>query len=171
MPNLRESYAATELQSHAHSDLRETPIDRIAAAGLCNPQGVNLWKAKFNHDSRAFMALSAWLFYHCQSRYKGATPDTLRRAVQQSLKESLSSLLCLPCNGAGGLLIDQKWEICPKCEGTSVKRWSDLDRARSMQVSMKSAENMKHKIAYISRKISELDHEVNREMNRQLERN
>lgn len=168
--NLRESYAATELQSHAHSDLRETPIDRIAAAGLCNPLGIMLWKAKYSHDSVSYINLEHALWRMCRAKYPNAPAATLRKAVEQSLRESLSPDICLTCNGLKGVTIDHKWVVCTKCDGTGVQRYSDLRRSRGMQISLKTTEYLTHKIRYCINVISKLDFEVNGEMNRQLER-
>ena len=167
--NLRESYAGTAVAGLGWSDHGERPIDRVAAAGLADPLGMMLWRAKY--EGSEGQALEAWrnLVFVLESRYRAENKETCERIVSQCMREYLHAS-CEICLGRGEMMLEKIRIVCNRCHGVKVKRYSDIDRARSMKISIAKARVLGHKIAWLAGEINRLDAGVNGVLVRQLER-
>ena len=168
--NLREPYAATAFAGLGWSEVSERPIDRVAAAGFADGLGLALWRAKYQYSQSAVVLAMQGLRTRFQARYKSESWDMSQRVVTQCLLEYLKPA-CEVCLGRGEARLQNGVRIvCRGCGGTQVKRYSDFERARSMQISLCKVRAIAHKIGWLSRQIGSLDAGVNRVMSEQLDR-
>lgn len=168
--NLREPYAATALAGLGWSEISERPIDRVAAAGFADGLGLALWKAKYQGSVKAMNTAARGLFKLFGSRYKSESDDMCLRITAQCFLEYLNPG-CEVCLGRGEAVLTNGVKIiCRGCQGTQVKRYTDSDRARSMDISIGMSRAIAHKIGWLSAEINRLDGSVNGVMNEQLER-
>lgn len=168
--NLREPFASTAVAGLGWSEISERPIDRVAASGFADALGVRLWKAKYQDSSTDAVSAVNTLADKVKQRYKAENKDTCYRIAFQCLIEYLKPH-CLLCMGRGETKLQNGVKIiCRECRGTQVKRYTDFDRARSMQISLAKTRAITHKLSWLSDEIQRLDMGVNRVMNEQLER-
>lgn len=172
--NLREPYAATAFANLGWSEIAERPIDRVAAAGFADPLGTTLWKGKYQDSAsanvKAVLALTKRVFERFNGRYKNEATDMSLRITAQCMLEYLRPN-CETCLGRGETVLKNGVKIvCHECNGTQVKRYSDFDRARSMQISLAKVRAIAHKMGWLACEIQRLDSGVNSIMNGQLEK-
>lgn len=170
MSNLREAYAATDMAGLGWSGFVERPIDRVAAAGFASELGVMLWSAKYQDSASAVVKAAHELVEIFGSRYLSESREMCERVVRQCLTEYLKPS-CMVCEGRGEMELNNGVKVvCGECRGAKVKRYSDSERARAMQISLAKVRAIGHKIAWLAGEINRLDSGVNFVMNRQLER-
>ncbi len=167
--NLREPYAGTAFAGLGWSEVRERPIDRVAAAGFCDELGMFLWKAKYQHSASATVKALRTLEMRFKVRYQGESWDLIRRVVAQCLLEYLKPN-CDTCLGRGEMKLEDRIIVCTECRGSSAKHYTDYERARSMQISLAKAGAIGHKLKWLSAEIGKLDAGVNVVMSEQLGR-
>ena len=168
MSNLREAFSSTH-----HANLgwqeHEAAIDRVAAAGRAERIGVCLWKARYMLEAWAYQESNNLLLKRFISRYKAEDAGVAQKIVSQALQEFLLSF-CSTCLGAKELIDDDLKIICEDCGGSGVKRYTDRERARSMQMSLQRYRSVSHKLAWVQRLINEEESRVNYVLNVELER-
>lgn len=169
MANLREAYAATSLASLEMDAERERAIDRVAAAGRCPTLGVNIWKARYMLESKAYQDALGQLRLHFSDRYRAESLDIAKRIVEQCFHEFLVNA-CKDCNGAKELMAGELRVICETCEGSGIRRYTDFERARSMKLSMQRVKSLNHKLNWLLGEIQSMDNQVNTIMAAELER-
>lgn len=169
MTNLREAYASTALASLEWSEERERAIDRVAAAGKCSRLGVDLWKARYMLESKAYQDCSEGLRLHYLNRYKAESQGIAERIVSECLHEFLGPV-CLVCSGRRELIAGDLKITCAECDGSGLRRYSDVDRARHMQLSLEYVLVLSRKIGWLMNELFELDRSVNAVLAEELER-
>lgn len=169
MANLREAYAATCLASLEMDAERERAVDRVAAAGRCPTLGLNIWKARYQLESKAYKEALGGLQAHYRGRYGADTPETAARVVEQAFHEFLSAM-CRDCQGAKELMAGELRVVCQTCEGSGIRRYTDFERARSMQISMQRVRLLGHKLQWTLSEMQSLDNQVNTIISAELER-
>jgi hypothetical protein len=169
MSNLREAYAATATASLEWSEQRERAIDRVAAAGLAPRLGMDLWRARYQLSLQSFRDAHQGLVQLYQTRYKSETTDMACRIVDEALSEFMGPA-CTSCNGAREMILDQLKIVCTTCEGSGLRRYSNFERARRMQVSMRRVETINGKLAWLAGEMGSLDKAVNTIIAAELER-
>lgn len=167
--NLREAYATTAFRSLEWDEEHERAIDRIAAAGMCHPIGINLWRAKFSLDSRSYFSAKGQLIAHFLARYKSESRDIAERVVDQALHEYLSPE-CPTCRGAKEVIAGSLRQLCQSCSGTGLRRYSDSDRSGHMQLSFARTRVLAAKIRWALDEMGTFDRAVNAQMIIELER-
>lgn len=109
-------------------------IDLVTAAGMAKPElGVLLIRAYVGNDPGA-VKMATWLATRQSRRYmKGITEGMRRKLVGAAITEFLLPM-CQPCGGTGKSLIEQKWSVCPKCNGMMLKRYTNGERAQMIGI-------------------------------------
>jgi hypothetical protein len=167
--NLREPYAATALASLEWSEVRERAIDRVAAAGKCSRLGLDLWKARYLLEVKAYQDVSESLRLHYLNKYKAESQGIAERIVSECLHEFLGPV-CLVCSGRRELVVGDLKITCAECDGSGLRRYSDIDRARHMQLSLQYVRLLSRKIGWLMGELFDLDRSVNVIMAEELER-
>ena len=148
---------------------REKAIDRVAASGKCSPLGLAFWKARYQLEAKAYQDARKGLIALYKERYRREEHPIVIKVIEQCLHEYLSPF-CDSCKGAREMVLDDLRVTCPACDGAGVKRYSDEDRARAMQLSYGMTKRLAHKIRWVLGEIHSMDREVNSVMAEQLER-
>jgi hypothetical protein len=167
--NLREPYAATALASLEWSEVRERAIDRVAAAGKCSRLGLDLWKARYLLEVKAYQDVSESLRLHYLNKYKAESQGMAEKIVSACLHEFLGPV-CLVCSGRRELIAGDLKITCAECDGSGLRRYSDLDRARHMQLSLHYVHLLSRKIGWLMGELHDLDRAVNSVIAAELER-
>lgn len=109
-------------------------IDFVAAAGMTKPElGILLIRAYVGNDAGA-VKLATWLATKQSRRYLPNIPEGMRRKLAGAAVREFLLPICNPCGGTGKALQGQKWIVCPTCAGTTIKRYTDGERARMIGV-------------------------------------
>jgi len=169
MANLREAYAATALASLEMDAERERAVDRVAAAGRCPTLGLNIWKARYQLEPTAYKDALNGLSTHFRDKYKAESHVIARMLVEQAFHEFMSPQ-CKTCSGAKHVMTGELKVTCPTCEGYGLRRYTDFERARSMQISMQRVKSLEHKLAWLLREMQSMDNQVNVIISAELER-
>lgn len=170
MTNLREAYAATHHANLDWNEERERAVDRVAAAGMCDALGIALWKAKYMLEVAAYHESKKLLVaLYRDGRSKFETPAIVEKIADQVLHEYLSDK-CSACGGAKELVEDNLRVTCAKCDGSGVRRYTDMERARTMQIGLDRVRRLDRGIRWLAAEISSRDLDVNSLMADQLER-
>jgi len=167
--NFRESYAVAARQSLAWDDNHERAIDRIAAAGRCPRIGCELWRARYALDAMSYHSARKGLIKVYRERYTSEFESIIEKVVDQALHEHLSPA-CETCLGSGEVVCGELKVVCPECMGHRVRRYSDSERSRMMQVSYQRSKSLAHKLAWLLNKMGTWEAQVNVIMNNELER-
>jgi hypothetical protein len=141
----------------------------VCAAGKAPKVGMELWRCKYQNSSVAYHALSKSLIELYRGRYKAESEDTARRVVAEALSEFLGPA-CQSCNGAREMILDELRIECQDCKGSGLRRYSDYDRARRMQISMQKVRSLSHKLGWLAGELGSMDRLVNAIMVDELER-
>lgn len=168
MANLREALVATSLASFAWAD-SERAIDRVAASGKCPRLGVDLWKARYMLEARAYHDARKGLIVMYRERYIRERLDIVERLVDQGLHEFLSPF-CKACLGAKEMMVGELKVMCGVCMGVGVKKYTDEERASCMGLSYGLTKRLAHKLRWLNGEMQALDKEVNIQLNIELER-
>lgn len=167
--NLREPYAAAARQSLEWDEDYERAIDRIAAAGMCERFGLDLWRARYALDVASYQSARKLLVILFRERYRSEDPGVVEKVVEQCLHEFLSSA-CIACNGAREIIAGDLRRVCDTCGGTGVRRYSESTRSRMMEISFGKTKMLSHKFQWLLNEMATADVEVNELMNVELER-
>lgn len=120
-------------------------------------------------ESKAYEEALQSLLTAFRARYGAEAADVAARVVAQGFNEFLFPF-CSQCLGAKEAVIEKLKVVCPTCQGLGLKRFSDFERARSMQLSYGLTKRLAHKIRWVYDKAAALDALVNVQMGEQLER-
>lgn len=149
----------------------ERPVDRIGAAGRAAidcPIGILVWKARDSLETAAYLSLQKELFRRFTKRYRD--DETIARAiVSQALHEFFSSD-CRNCQGTKEVLYQECKVTCPECQGSGTHRYSDSERARTMQLSYARVKYSAHKLAWLTNLLGTEDRRFSLLMSAQLDR-
>jgi hypothetical protein len=168
MANLREAYSRVSFASLEWDENAEKAIDRVAAAALANPLGLLLWKAKYLLEGDAYRRAQIALGEVYGKRYRDAAP--IRAAlVGQALREFLAPA-CRTCRGVGEHMLEDRRVVCDTCAGTKIHRYTDMERAGTMQLSFGLTKHAAHKLQWLLGLMGDEDRQVNAVMCEQLER-
>lgn len=168
MSNLREAYSHVSFASLEWNDTEEKAVDRVAAGALANPLGLLLWKAKYLLEADAYKRVQTALCEIYGKRYRDA--PTIRAAlVGQALREFLAPA-CRTCHGVGEHMLEDRRVVCETCGGSKIHRYTDQERAGTMQLSYGLTKHAAHKLQWLLGLMADEDRRVNAVMCRQLER-
>jgi hypothetical protein len=168
--DLRQRYASTALQGLGSSPERERAVDVVGAAGRANAIGVDIWKTAYSLEASAWIRLRTAAIKAFQERYP--RENLVDRVVEQAIHEFCGPA-CAECTGTGkvgALALDSPQVVCPECNGTKIRHYTDITRAAMMSVSYAKTKHLAHKIGWTIQFLSGLDKDVNSTMNEQLER-
>jgi len=180
MADLREAYAATHTASMEWSE-HERAIDRIAASGRCSVLGVALWKARYMacihfkgaevvaFEKVALREAMEALKSLYSNRYRSDGDDLVVRLVVQSLAEWIHQA-CRDCGGRRELMAGETRVVCDTCGGSGLRRYSDAERSRMMQISYGMVKHSAHKLQWLRDQIGTEDVKVNYQMAFELEK-
>lgn len=169
MANLRESLASTGMANLSWDEDYERAIDRVAACGKCESLGVDLWKARYMLEVSAYHRCRWELLKRVLARYKHEDRGIAQKLVDQALIEFIASF-CPTCGGAREIMLNELRVLCDTCGGSGVRRYSDYDRCRMMQISYRRYQSLQHKLSWIQRVIEDSEKSVNYRLNVELER-
>lgn len=168
MSNLREAYSHVSFASLEWNENTERAVDRVAAAALANPLGLLLWKAKYLLESDAYRRAQTALGEIYGKRYRDV-PTVRAALVGQALREFLAPS-CRTCHGVGEHMLEDRRVVCETCGGSKIHRYTDQERAGTMQLSYALTKHCAHKLQWLLGVMGAEDSKVNAEMCRQLER-
>lgn len=172
MSNLRERYASTALQGLGSSAERERAVDVVGAAGRCDAVGIDVWRTAFGLERSAYARLKRATLKAFLDRYPRET--LAERVVEQAIHEFCGPQ-CLNCEATGkvgALELGSPQAVCPACNGTKIRHYTDATRAAMMSVSYGKTKYLAHKIAWtVAWLLSSPDVRANIQMNIELERN
>lgn len=120
-------------------------------------------------EASAYQDAKKGLIKLYKERYPAEEQTLIIKVIEQCLHEYLSPF-CAECNGAKEMVLEALKVTCPACDGSGVRRYSDEDRARAMQVSYGLTKRLAHKIRWVLGEINTMDREVNSVLAAQLER-
>jgi len=166
---MRELYAATHHASLQWTEDHERAIDRVAAAGRAPTLGVQIWRARYMLESKAYQDAINGLTAHYLARYKAERPDMARRLVEEILSEFMGPS-CISCNGARELVEDELRVVCDSCHGTGLRHYTDMERAGRMKLSYGRVKSLSHKMMWLMDEIGSMDKSVNEIVSFELER-
>jgi hypothetical protein len=169
MSNLREAYASTATASLEWSEERERAIDRVCAAGKAPRLGMDLWRARYQLSLPSFRDAHKGLVQLFLTRYRSETTDMACKLVDEALSEFMGPA-CTSCLGAREMILDQLKIVCTGCQGSGLRRYSDFERARRMQVSLQRVRSVNHKLGWLAGEMGSLDRAVNSVIAAELER-
>lgn len=170
MANLRKLVASALNSSDlSESYIIETAIDRVAALAFSDALGSELWALKYAGDARAWNRALALL----SLRSKRAAPD--RRIRTMLCRVCLIEWVDENCRSCGGRRIIAAStlgvaHVCTVCNGTGLKRYSDVWRMREMRMDRHAYRRWEPRFAAVHRKISDADTQVWHELSQQLGR-
>lgn len=168
MSDLREAYSHVSFASLEWSENTERAVDRVAAAALANPVGLLLWKAKYLLEPDAYKSAQIALGEIYQKRYRDA-PTVRAALVGQALREFLAPS-CRTCRGVGEHMLEDRRVVCDTCGGSKIHRYTDAERAGTMQLSYALTKHAAHKLQWLLGIMGDEDRKVNAVMCEQLER-
>lgn len=109
-----------------HADF-ERPIDRLTALGLSDPLGAALWRFKYLHDRSSYQRALHLLAHKVTCQLK-VDLNYARQLSTAAIKEYAIDT-CDKCNGVGHIYEGIHAGKCKPCDGTGMKRYSDVERA------------------------------------------
>jgi hypothetical protein len=169
LANLRDVYAGTALASLEWSDNRERAVDRVAASARAPELGLLLWKVRILNESTAYKKAQILLIKVFLERYRSESGLIAEKCVEQSMVEWLAPA-CQACDGRGDVLHEGLKVVCPVCEGYKVKRYTDVERAWRMKLSLQRVRSLNHKLTWLAKELGSMDRAVNSVMAAELER-
>ena len=166
---MREALASTSLAGLGWSEDRERAVDRVAASGKAPTLGLQIWKARYMLESKAYQDAIKGLTAHYLARYRAEQPDIARMVVEEVLSEFMGPS-CVSCNGARELVEGDLRVTCESCGGTGLRRYSDAERASRMKLSYARVKSLSHKFQWIMGELGGMDRTVNEIIAWELER-
>ena len=170
MSNLREPLSSAALSSLEWSPIVERTIDRVAASGKAPRLGLDIWKAAYGLESKAFNDAIEALTEAYLGRYKRESPELAAKICEQIVGEYIAQF-CISCQGSREVMCGDLKVICNDCAGSGVRKYTDAERARMMKISFGLVCAIRHKFSWAYNHLSENDKAVNIVMVRELERN
>lgn len=168
MADLREAYSHVSFANLEWEEGVEKAVDRVAAGGRIDPLGLLIWKAKYLLEPDAYRKAQIALCEAYGKRYRDAAP-VAAALVGQALREFLSPT-CRDCRGVGEMMVNERRVVCETCGGSKLHRYSDEERARTMQLSYGLTKHAAHKITWLLGLMGRVDRLANAVMCEQLER-
>jgi len=169
MPDLRESLAGTVLASLEWSEIAEKAIDRVAASGKAHALGLSLWKAKYQLEVSSYHDARGGLIRLFRAKYPSETPEIAVACVDEALHEWLGPA-CKACLGARELVSEALRVVCSRCNGSGLERYSDVQRAKRMQLSVGRVHKLARRLQWLAGELGSLDRAVNSVLCEELER-
>lgn len=169
MANLREAYAASAHQSLQWTADVERAVDRVAAAGMVDRFGADLWRARYGLDSASFRNAIKLLTRVYAERYPRDGEMMASKCADQVISEFLASF-CTSCLGSREALNGDLKAPCSACSGTGLRHYTDEERSRIMGLSYAVVKHASHKLQWLHNFVSTQDSIVNTIMARELER-
>jgi hypothetical protein len=77
---------------------------------------------------------------------------------------------CANCNGARELIAGERRIVCPACDGLGLKRYSDRERARYMDLGLSEWRRVADKVKPIVEALTKAERQVSARMHLELER-
>lgn len=167
--DMREALASTAFASLEWAEERERAVDRVAASGRAPRLGLDLWKARYLLESKAYQDARKGLVHAFRERYVHETPSIAEKCTEEALSEFLGPA-CSTCNGARELVIGDLRVECEPCHGSGLKVYSDWERASRMQLSLQWVRKLAPKLAWLAGELGSLDRAVNSVIADQLEK-
>jgi hypothetical protein len=130
--------------------------------------GILIWCAKYIGESRARTQLFKEVLKLYRERYRDRQ-EIAEVLVSQAMTEFLSPH-CIICRGAKEILRSNRIIECPGCNGIGIRKYSDTERAKAMQINLGITQRCAGKIGWVVNKLTTEDRLVNWEMAQQLER-
>ncbi len=149
----------------------ERPVDRVAAAGRAAincPVGLLLWKARDSLESASYIALKSALLRLFTKRYRDEI-TVATAIVDQAVREYMGAG-CRGCQGLKEVMFQERKVTCPDCSGSGTHRYSDSERAGTMQLSYSRVKYSSHKIAWVLSTLGTEDRRMSLLMSQQLDR-
>jgi len=168
--NLRKLVAAALNSSDlSESYIIETAIDRIGALAFSDALGAELWALKYGGDARSWHPAMRLL----SLRTKRAAPSEPIR--YRLCRVCLTEWIDENCRSCGGRQIIAAStmavaHVCTVCNGTGLKRYSDLWRMREMHMDKHAYRRWEHRFAAVHRKIADADTQTWHDLSEQLGR-
>lgn len=169
MANLREALAATSVASLEWSEERERAVDRVAASGRAPALGVQLWKARYMLEAKAYQDARRGLIRLFLERHPAEKPSIAEKCVDEALSEFLGPA-CSSCSGARELVTENLRVVCEACGGSGLRRYTDWERASRMQISLQWVRTLSRKLSWLAGELGSLDRAVNSVISDELER-
>ena len=167
--NLRELVAGALQSSHLEqSAIREAAIDRIGGLAFSDPLGCELWRL-MAYQANAYERVLGLLGKRARNVI---AVRTMRRKVCVAVTAEFIDQACRTCGGIGYLLATSTSakRLCPTCEGTRQRRYSDLWRARQLGVDVEAYPRWDRRYSVVSGLLADADRLTFRELSLQLER-
>jgi len=114
----------------------ERPIDRLTALGLSDPLGAALWRFKYLHDRASYQRALHLLAHKVTCQLK--VDLTYARQLSTVAIKEYAVDTCDKCNGVGHIYEGIHAGKCNACDGSGVKRYSDVERALAAGLPMES---------------------------------
>ena len=169
MPNLRELVsAALDSGDLSQSVIRETAIDRIGGMAFADALGAELWRLLSN-QAEAYPRVVALLG-------KRARPvvavSGMRRKIAVAVVHEYVDSACRTCHGAGYLPASPVAvrRLCPTCEGSLKRRYTDTWRAQQLQLDIDNYRKWDRRYAVVVQILADADRGAYYALALQLER-
>jgi len=169
MANLRELVsAALDSGDLSQSVIRETAIDRIGGMAFADVLGAELWRLLSNQQE-AYPRVVAILG-------KRARPVVaaggIRRKIAVAVVHEYVDSACRTCHGTGHLAATPTAvaRLCPTCEGSLKRRYSDTWRAQQLELDIDSYRKWDRRYALVVQILADADRGACRMLALQLER-
>lgn len=144
-------------------------MDRVAASGRASTLGLQIWKARYMLESKAYQDAIKGLTAHYLKTYKAERPEMARRLVEEILSEFMGPS-CTTCNGARELVEEELRVTCHACQGSGLRVYSDIERATRMKLSLQHTRLLTRKMGWLMGELGAMDRAVNTVIAVELER-
>lgn len=125
--------------------------------------------ARYGLQSQAFRDAVTGLVIEYLGRYKREDKGLVEKMAHQLLSEYIAQF-CVACRGTGEVMHNDLKTRCSVCWSSGVRKYTDEERARMMQISYARIKQMRFKFQWLYDYISSADRRVNDVMVRELER-
>lgn len=120
-------------------------------------------------ESPAYKAAIKTLTQSFLERYRSEDREMATKVVEQALSEYMAPF-CLTCKGAGETVVNDLKVVCVTCSGSRLRRYSDVERAGLMKLSLQRVRGLARKMQWVADQVGTLDRAVNLVMSAELER-
>ncbi len=133
--NLREAVITSlDASTLASSEIREMPVDRVAAMGRMSELGAAFWRIKYHGERGLANRVALLLVNKMLKRQPRLGRDMAEKIARQVVQESVADQ-CRPCGGTGAIASADRSKpeaSCRKCNGTGMHRYGDYERAAAL---------------------------------------
>lgn len=133
--NLREAVITSlDASTLASSEIREMPIDRVAAMGRMSELGATFWRLKRRPGLYLANRVALLLVNKMLKRQPRLGRDMADKIARQVVLEAIL-YQCRTCEGKGVIASTDRSKTdtqCRKCNGTRMHRYSDYERAAAL---------------------------------------